>query len=188
MKRAYSSIIFLIVASALIGILQANSIQIVGLASTKLQFGNNRIEINFDAVEPLFSTLDMALKFEPADGVIGDEIMFPLDGKMRCYRFDSFDGTNYVLSAVKEAPPFATTLDAIPWMPEFWIKHNGSVEVSVTQSGGMGGGYERMERKWNRDSKRQTMAAPVVITLVDGNDPQKQRQMHLKGGHIRLGK
>lgn len=187
MKRAYSLTVFFAMASVLCGILQANPSQIVGYVNTKLQFGNNRIEINFDAVNPLFSTLDMVLKFEPADGVIGDEIMFPLDGKMRYYRFDSFDGTNYVLSAFREVPPVVKTLDAIPWMPEFWIKHNSSAEVSITQSGGMGGGYERMERQWERDAKQQTTAAPVAVTLVDSDDPQKPKQLRLKGGHIRLG-
>ena len=187
MKPKLPCIIFLAITSAFCGVLRVGSSQIVGCFNTKLQMGNNRIEINFDAVNPLFSTLDMVLKFEPADGVLGDEIMFPLDGKMRRYKFDSFDGTNYVLSAASEAPPFATTLDAIPWMPELWIMHNSSTEVAVTQSGGMGGGYERIERKWERDARRQTMADPISVTLVDSDAPQKQKKIRLKGGHISLG-
>ena len=187
MKSVHRSIIALAIASALCGILRGSQSQIVGYASTKLQMGNNRIEINFDTVNPLFSTLDMVLKFEPTDGVIGDEMTFPLDGKMRCYRFDSFDGTNYVLLAIGEPLAIRTTLDAIPWMPEFWIKHNSSNAVSISQSGGMGGKYERLERQWERDAKNQKIAEPVVVTLVDDDDAQKPKKIRLKGGHISLG-
>lgn len=171
----------------LCGLLQANPSQIVGYCHTRLQKGNNRIEINFDAVNPLFSTMDMVLKFVPADGVLGDEIIFPLDGKMRHYRFDSYDGTNYTLSAVREAPPFTITIDAIPWMSEVWIEHNNSMEVDIAQAGATGGKYERWKREWERASKHQAVATPVVITLVDSDDPQKLNPICLKGGHISLG-
>jgi hypothetical protein len=187
MKPKLPSFIFMMIASALCGILNASQSQTVGYGNVKLQKGNNRIEINFDAVCPLFSTLDMVVKFEPADGVLGDEVMFSLDGKMRCYRFSSFDGTNYVLSSVRESPSIVTTLDAIPWMPEFWIKHNSSTEVTITQSGGMGGEYERLERQWERDARHQAIANPVVVTFVDSGDPQKPKKIRLKGGHISLG-
>ena len=187
MKSVHRSIIALAIASGLCGILRGGQSQIIGFGDKKLKMGNNKIEVTFDAVNPLFSTLDMVVKFKPADGVIGDEMSFQLDGKLRRYKFDSFDGTNYVLTAIGEPLAIRTTFDAIPWMPEFWIKHNSSNAVSVAQSGGMGGEYERLERQWERDAKNQKIAEPVVVTFVDDDDAQKPKKIRLKGGHISLG-
>ena len=158
---------------------------VVGYDNTELRFGNNRVDIRFDAINPLFSTLDMVLSFEPVNGVLGDEIEFSLDGKLRRYCFSSYNGTNYVLSAARTGLPPTLTLDAIPWMPVFWIRHNSTNKVFLAQAGGAGGKYARMESS-NRNDDRSAEENQISVTIVDNDDALRPKRINLKGGHLSI--
>lgn len=155
--------------------------QTVGYSGEELKRGNNRVEINFDSVNPLFSTLDMIFKADPPEGVVGDEMSFPLDGKVRRYRFDSYDGTNYILKVV--GGQRTTTLDAFPWMPVVWIDHKSDNSVRIVQAGVVDGKYVKL---LDPPKVSHPSSAPIKVTLVDKDDPDKRVPIQLKGGHIRL--
>lgn len=170
------------------GHITAGQASIVGYSNSLLNKGNNRVEINFDAVKPLFSTMDMILNFSPVDGIIGDEIEFILDGKNHRYVFDSFDGTNYVLSAVTKGTPIHTTFDAIPWMPVVWIKHKNGKDVLLTQAGNIEGEHAKHEHKDDQTNIPTAKSEGLKIKLVGNNDWQQSKEVRLKGGHIRISK
>ena len=68
--------------------LGANIVEYVEYRSTFLKQGRNEVVVNCDVVSPesAFSTLDEIVRFFPADGVLGDELEFNLDGCVRNHR------------------------------------------------------------------------------------------------------
>lgn len=151
---------------------------IVGYENKSIKQGFNRVEINFDDVNHLFSTIDDVLRFTPADGIVGDELSFSLDGKVQTYRVDSFDGNNYVLHAKGREFPRIVTLDAFPLLPVIWVRHNNTNEVTVTKSGAIEVGIEKPEGRRKE----------VTVCIVDVNDSAKNIPLNLTGGHIGIRK
>lgn len=81
--------------------------------------------------------------FEPPEAIVGDEIMFLLDGRWQTYRFISYDGTNAVLTTNHDPLPKHITLNGIPLLDSYKFNHRNSQVVSVKSSGGISPRYAR---------------------------------------------
>ena len=118
----------------------ANS-QIVGLSGTDLRHGWNEIRVDLDAFgdAAIFTTLDRIGHFSPPEALIGDEIVFDLDGFHQKYRFASFNATNstYLLARAMNTVvlPQEISLDWIPLPKVFWINHASTNPASFLSSG-----------------------------------------------------
>ena len=115
--------------------------QIVGCAHTELQQGWNEIKVNLEALgdEAIFTTLDRIGHFSPPEAVIGDELVFDLDGFHQKYRFASFNATNSTYSLVlamnTTVLPPQISFDWIPLPRVFWINHTSTNSACFTSSG-----------------------------------------------------
>lgn len=114
---------------------------IVEYRSTFLKQGRNEVVVNCDVVSPesAFSTLDEIVRFFPADGVLGDELEFNLDGFRQRYKFIEYTSTNNAYRLVRLGTdtilPKTISLDTIPLPDKFWIYHSSTNDVSVTTAG-----------------------------------------------------
>lgn len=177
--RSLWMIIFCIVVSPADGeILQNN---IVGYECKGVSKGNNRVEVNFDAINEPFSTMNMVLQFNPAEGVIGDDLAFELDGRLQRYRFDSYDGKNYVLTEVGLDHRNEVTLDAIPLMKFFWLYHRSKTNVIVTCVGEIDSDVKR--RIGQETTRKCRNLKEITITQVGDDD--KVALLKLEGGKIK---
>ncbi len=126
------------------------SANVVGCECQTLKQGLNEVKVNFDSVpdDSPFTTLDKVIAFHPADGVLGDEIVFELDGFRQRYRFEGYDISNKVYRAVRlvevKSIPDVISLAAIPLPDIFWINHVPTSAVSVTAFGVVAGKYSQM--------------------------------------------
>ena len=114
---------------------------IVEFRSTSLKYGRNEVVINCDVVslESAFSTFDEIVHFFPADGILGDELEFNLDGFTQRYKFMEYAGTNNTYRLVRLGTntilPETISLDTIPLPDKFWIYHSNTNDVSVAAVG-----------------------------------------------------
>ena len=115
--------------------------QVVCFQCNDLKQGWNEIKVGSEAFgeKGLFTTLDRIGRFSPPEAVIGDELVFDLDGFHQKYRFTSYNATNstYSLTLAMDArilPP-EISLDWIPLPRVFWINHVSPKPVSFDSSG-----------------------------------------------------
>lgn len=83
----------------------------------------------------MFQTLVDVLKFSPPENVLGDDLLLVVDGKWWRYKFDSYDGSRYVLTTTDAQLPSGVGLDSIPFCEKIWIDHKSTNEVTVTNAG-----------------------------------------------------
>ena len=175
--------------------------QIVGYHRKDLKQGWNEITVDNDAFgeKGLFTTLDRIGHFSPPEGVIGDELVFDLDGFHQKYRFASFDATNstYSLTLAMDArtlPP-EISLDWIPLPRVFWINHVSPNPASFDSSGGLSFSNKRkLERAERRaDSALQTPKTSdtsagedgVVVVVRPVSTNETNLTYTFKGGRIK---
>ena len=104
--------------------------------------GVSRLTINADSLD-IFPTLGDVVSFEPPEAIIGDEIMFLLDGAWQTYQFETYDGTNAVLTTNRDPLPKRITLNGIPLLDFYKFNHKNSQVVSVKSSGSISPRYAR---------------------------------------------
>ena len=166
-------------------VLDDEGIYVVGYSGVPLSDGLNRIEVGFDPVDQPFPTLDSVVSFEPKDAIVGDELRVLLDTKERRYRFDSYDGTNYVLKTLGEKSESTTSLDSIPWCRQLWIGHRNGKAVRLLTSGSVAGKYKSLLNLGNGTSGGRM--PDVKVYLADPTEIGRyKRVVELKGGRIRL--
>ena len=166
-------------------VLDDEGIHIVGYRGVPLSDGLNRVEIGFDSVDQLFSTLDSVVSFEPKDAIVGDELRVLLDTKERRYRFDSYDGTNYVLKTLGEKFESTTSLDSFPWCRQLWIGHRNGKAVRLLTSGSVAGKYKSLQNLGNGTSGGRM--PDMRVYLADPAEIGRNKHVvELKGGRIRL--
>ena len=166
-------------------VLDDEGIHVVGYRGVPLSDGLNRVEIGFDSVDQLFSTLDSVVSFEPKDAIVGDELRVLLDTKERRYRFDSYDGTNYVLKTLGEKSESTTSLDSIPWCRQLWIGHRNGKAVRLLTSGSVAGKYKSLQNLGNGTSGGRM--PDMRVCLADPAEIGRYKHVvELKGGRIRL--
>ena len=185
MKSICIEVVFWVCAAFFIAV-STPAQSIVGTESVPLRRGKNRVDIHFDAIDPLFSTMDSILTFAPENGVIGDELEFVLDGKVQRYAFESFDGTNYLLKATSKVFPSSMSLDSLPWCPTVWINHKSDTSVSMVFAGEVAGEYGRLSHPIFETAPNTSSQAAFTIRLVSDEDPEKSMSLKLEGGHISL--
>ena len=106
-----------------------------------LKRGSNEIAVNCDVISRTnaFTTIDQVVQFFPANGILGDDLVFDLDGYRQRYSFAEYNETNntYRLFRVGDNPNFpqAISLDSIPLLDKFWINHKDEKDVYVSRSG-----------------------------------------------------
>ena len=116
-------------------------VSIVEYRNTFLKHGRNEIVVNCDVVssESAFSTFDEIVHFFPADGILGDDLEFDLDGFKQRYKFIECTSTNNAYRLVRLGTdtilPETISLDTIPLPDKFWIYHSSTNDVSVTTAG-----------------------------------------------------
>ena len=139
--------------------------QVIGFANKDLRPGWNEIKIDFDAIgdDALFSTLDRIGHISPPEAVVGDELVFDLDGFHQKYRFASFNATNSTYSLVLAMNarflPQQISLDWIPLPRVFWINHTSTNSVCFTSRG---------EVSLTNLRKLESMEQPVPATKQEG--------------------
>ena len=150
MTRLSFSFLFISLPYFLRAVLPELSGNVVCLTNQNLEQGLNEIKVNVDAVpaESAFTTLDKVVKFHPADGVLGDELVFDLDGFRQQYRFDGYCRTGEVYRLVRTHEvtlfPEMISLNAIPLPDMFWINHVSSNKVLISTFGIVAGKYKRI--------------------------------------------
>ena len=147
---------------------RTSSQNIVCYVNSEIKTGVNEISLVADSFD-LFPTMDMVVDFIPPTGVLGDDLIFNLDGRRRCYRFDSWDGTNYVLTTTAQWQPLKIGLDWIPLRERFWINHVSTNAVQVMNSGEVSDAYMRKMSLVPSTPKRN-----VEIHLIS-DDNEKSR-------------
>ena len=153
---------------------------IVGFECKCISHGNNRVEVNFDSINEPFATMNMVLQFHPDEGVLGDDLIFELDGKVQRYRFDSYDGEKYVLTEIGLNHRNEVTLDAIPLMKAFWLYHRSKTNVIVTCVGEIDSDVKK--RMAGEATKKSRNMKGFTITHV--GDEDKVTLLKLEGGKI----
>lgn len=108
--------------------------QVVGMSSQVVSQGVSRVHLDFDTVG-LFPTLGGVLKFNPLDGVLGDSIVFDLDGLRQTYKIVSIDGERYRLHSDQKCGAKDITFDGIPLLDVFTLIHRGTNTVVLSTSG-----------------------------------------------------
>ena len=154
---------------------------IVGFECKCISHGNNRVEVNFDSINEPFATMNMVLQFHPDEGVLGDDLIFELDGKVQRYRFDSYDGEKYVLTEIGLNHRNEVTLDAIPLMKAFWLYHRSKTNVIVTCVGEIDSDVKRRIRE--EPTRKCRNSKEITITQVGDDD--KVTLLKLEGGKIK---
>ena len=145
------------------------SANVVGCECQTLKQGLNEIKVNFDSVsdDSPFTTLDKVVGFHPSDGILGDEIVFDLDGFRQRYRFEGYDSTGKVYRAVRlidvKSLPSVISLAAIPLPDVFWINHVSTNVVSVAAFGSVSGKYSQMiESCHSQDANDRVFALRIL--------------------------
>lgn len=147
--------------------------QVVGFSGTELHHGWNEIKVDFDAFgdAAIFTTLDRIGKFSPPEVLIGDEIVFDLDGFRQKYRFVSFNSTNsaytLILAMNTMALPREISLDWIPLPKVFWINHVSTKTASFNSSGELS--MASMRRLENAEPVEHG-ARKIVVRSVTTNE------------------
>ena len=132
-----------------------------------LKRGSNEIVVNCDAISKTeaFTTLDQVVVFSPSNGVLGDELVFDLDGYRQRYKFAEYNETNntYSLFRVGEnlSLPQTISLDTIPLLDKLWIDHKVEKDVFVSSSGRVSEKYIRSSQ-----SKKERRRPPIEVRLV----------------------
>ena len=160
---------------------------IVEYRSTFLKHGRNEVVVNCDVVSPesAFSTFDEIVHFFPADGVLGDELEFDLDGFKQRYKFIEHTSTNNSYRLVRLGTdavlPERISLDTIPLPDKFWIYHSSTNNVSVTT---VGETSQKVIRSVLARQDRNETRPPLEVRLVPGNGPR--RSFTFGGGGIEV--
>ena len=165
----------------------SHSSSIVGYMGKDLNLGWNEIELNFDetGMFSVFTTLDKVVKFTPGESMLGDEIVFNLDGYHQKYRIDGYDAVTgkFTLTKThqKDNIPERISFDWIPVPKVFWINHVTTNSVYLTQSGQIDNGLRKLV-----DSQATTtsdMTQPS-LKIVPVNPDSKELRYTLQGGKI----
>ncbi len=164
--------------------------QIICLANNELRPGWNEIKIDFEALgdEAIFTTLDRIGHFSPPEAVVGDELVFDLDGFHQKYRFASFNETNSTYSLVLAMNmgflPQQISLDWIPLPRVFWINHTSTNSVCFTSSGELSlTNLRKLESVENTVPSAKHKGEMLVVRPVLTNE--EQLIYTFKGGRIR---
>lgn len=161
--------------------------QVVGFSSKDLRRGWNEITVSNEAFgdAALFTTLDRVGHFSPPEAVIGDMIVFDLDGFHQKYRFTSYNVTNstYLLTLAMDTRllPREISLDWIPLPKVFWINHVSTNVVSCMTSGEL---PFLTARKLEREEQPDVPARDVIIRSVSAIETNLIYTF--KGGRIKL--
>lgn len=165
--------------------------QVVGFSGNDLRQGWNEIMVGYEAFgdAALFTTLDRIGRFSPPEGVIGDEIVFNLDGFHQKYRFASFNATNLTYSLIlamnTRRLPREISLDWIPLPKVFWINHVSTNAVSYTMSGALSfSNMRKLENAEQPDVPARQEARGVVVRSVLANETNLIYTF--KGGRIKV--
>ena len=156
--------------------LGANIVEYVEYRSTFLKQGRNEVVVNCDVVSPesAFSTLDEIVRFFPADGVLGDELEFNLDGFRQRYKFIEYTSTNNAYRLVRLGTdtilPETISLDTIPLPDKFWIYHSSTNDVSVTTAGETS--QKVIRSVLSRQGQNETHP-PLEVKLVPESGPRR---------------
>lgn len=165
-----------------------HSSNIVGYSGQDIKHGWNEVSVNFDQIGffPVFTTLDKIISFEPSNGIIGDELVFDLDGYHQRYRIDSYDkNTNrYSLTRIrkKDSIPEHISFDWIPAPKVFWINHTTTNTVRAAQSGGLANGYKTI-LDMPHSSEKSKMVPMLKIVPIEATSPELK--ITLQGGKIK---
>lgn len=115
---------------------------IVGYQTSCISQGISRLNIKFRSIDP-FPTLGDVIRFDPPAAVVGDTISFMLDGTRQCYRINSYDGTNSVLTTGSTSLPNNISFEGIPLLNSYEIKHNNQEIVHVVTCGSVSSDHAR---------------------------------------------
>lgn len=160
---------------------------IVGFIGQDLKQGWNEIELNFDEVGlfSVFTTLDKVVRFIPGDSIIGDEIVFDLDGYHQKYRIVGYDAKTDKFTLTKIRPkdniPEQISFDWIPVPKVFWIYHVTTNSVNLTQSGQIDNGLRKIVDTQAAASSDSTQP---FIKIVPVSPNTKALRYTLQGGKI----
>lgn len=163
------------------------SSNIVGYENQELGNGWNEIELNFDAVSefPVFTTLDKVIVFSAPNSMLGDEIVFDLDGYHQKYRIDNYDADKNQFSLTKvrknDHIPEQISFDCIPAPKIFWINHVTTNRVSLTQSGLIDNNFRKVVD--SQTTATSNLAQPL-IKIVPANPDATEIKYTLLGGKI----
>jgi len=170
--------------------LQDLAANIVGYESQCLKQGENEIKVNFDfaPADSTFTTLDKVVKFEPKEGVVGDELIFDLDGFRQYYRFEEYDSTGNVYRLVRSVEtsslPQTISLAAITLPEKFWVNHTTSTDVAVIAVGVLANEYKRIAELWNAP---MTNMPPITVRIVPPGECGTQfRNISFEKGRIKV--
>ena len=162
-------------------------VSIVEYRNTFLKHGRNEIVVNCDVVssESAFSTFDEIVHFFPADGILGDDLEFDLDGFKQRYKFIECTSTNNTYRLVRLGTdtilPETISLDTIPLPDKFWIYHSSTNDVSVTTAGETS---QKVIRSVLSRQGQNEVRPPLEVRLVPGNGPR--RSFTFGGGGIEV--
>ena len=165
----------------------SHSSSIVGYMGKDLNLGWNEIELNFDEVGlfSVFTTLDKVVRFIPGDSIIGDEIVFDLDGYHQKYRIVGYDAKTDKFTLTKIRPkdniPEQISFDWIPVPKVFWIYHVTTNSVNLTQSGQIDNGLRKIVDTQAAASSDSTQP---FIKIVPVSPNTKALRYTLQGGKI----
>lgn len=183
----------LIFVSALLVCARAETIRytssIVGYCGIYLKQGWNEITVNFDqtGLSRVFTTLDKIVKFDPPAGIIGDEIVFNLDGYHQKYKVSSYDAKSdqYRLTKIrpKDNIPEEISFDWIPIPKVFWLNHVTTNIVCATQSGEIANGYKTVI---GAAPSSESKAATPILKIVPVKENSPELKVTLQGGKINL--
>ena len=168
MRRILPLFVLLAANLAFAVVYKHRSATIACFVSNDIRQGLNEIDVVVDSLD-LFPTMAKVVRFEPPEGVIGDDLVFDLDGKRQSYRFSAWDGSNYTLTASAKILPQEIGLDGIPLRRKFWINH---VPTNVIRLSSQGCVNDEQMRKLSPVPSEPTRN--IVIRLVD-DDAKKSR-------------
>jgi len=161
---------------------------VVGYEGKNLNRGWNEIKLNFDetGLFSVFTTLDKIVKFTPGESLLGDEIVFNLDGYHQKYRVNGYDAVTGKFSLTKirkkDNIPEQISLDWIPAPKVFWINHVTTNSVYLTQCGQIDHGLRKLV-----DSQANTTSdiAQPLLKIIPVNPDSKELRYTLQGGKIK---
>lgn len=154
-------------AEAASGLMVTVESNVVGYMSSEVKKGLNEVSVKMDSLG-IFPTLDQVVKFSPPENVLGDILVYDLDGVRREYVFEGWSGSNYVLRAQNRRLPAEIGLDWIPLRRTFWVRHVTTNSLSIVNSG-----QAVLERGLKCRSSDNSVRSSIEVRVVDEKNEER---------------
>ena len=150
----------------------------VGYQNTTITTGSLcRVEPTFVPLNA-FPTMKSILRVEPPEDLVGNQLIFDLDGKHWVYDALSYDPKeeDYRLKARRDWYVVYNALDGIPFRRVFWINNRGTKPMQITTRGTLN---KEASARLFPEQKAKSNPAPLINIEVISSEKDRRHILSL---------